>query len=162
MKSKASIGNHPLHPMLVAMPIGLWVFSFAADVIYLVWGNPNWRLIATYSLAGGCIGALVAALPGIIDYFFITDKKAKIVATWHMAINLCVVLLYSVDFFIRLDRDLESAGLPFVLSVLGVTLLSVSGWLGGELVYRHKMGVVEEEPNTVSRLTSHMAGRRLS
>ena len=56
MRSSANIGGHPIHPMLVPLPIGLWVFSFVADLIFLWRGNPAWETVAFYTLAGGCDG----------------------------------------------------------------------------------------------------------
>ena len=61
MASPASIGGHPIHPMLIPFPIALWAFSLIADVIYLWRGNPVWRdYIAFYTLLGGIIGAALA------------------------------------------------------------------------------------------------------
>ncbi len=145
MKSKARIGRHPIHPMLVCLPIGLWVFSCAADIIYLYGGREVWRMVAAYCLGGGCAGALLAALPGIIDYLFITDPGSKRVATWHMVLNLALTALYAGNFFLRYRYDYDPAGIPFVLSMLGMVILGVSGWLGGHLIYVHKVGVDEDE-----------------
>lgn len=51
MANHATIGGHPVHPMIIPFPIGLWVFSLIADVIYLWRGNPVWRdYIAFYTL----------------------------------------------------------------------------------------------------------------
>jgi uncharacterized membrane protein len=65
MKTPASIAGHPIHPMLVALPIGLWIFSLVCDLVFAFGGaSENWRLVAVYTLAGGIIGALLAAVPG--------------------------------------------------------------------------------------------------
>ena len=70
MASHASIGGHPIHPMIIPFPIALWVFSLIADLIYLWRGNPLWRnYIAFYTLLGGIIGGAAAAVPGIIDWY---------------------------------------------------------------------------------------------
>jgi uncharacterized membrane protein len=69
MASPASIGGHPVHPMSVPFQIGLWVFSFIADLIYLWRGNPIGRdYIAFYTLLGVIIGAAAAAVPRLIDW----------------------------------------------------------------------------------------------
>jgi uncharacterized membrane protein len=69
MSSPAGIAHHPIHPMLVAFPIGLWVFSFICDLGYLFGGhNDVWASVAFYSLMGGIIGAVAAAVPGRIDF----------------------------------------------------------------------------------------------
>jgi uncharacterized membrane protein len=77
MASPASIGGHPVHPMIIPFPIALWVFSLVADLIYLWRGNPVWRdYIAFYTLLGGIIGAVVAAVPGFIDWLSLNDRDS--------------------------------------------------------------------------------------
>src|SRR5437868_10914439 len=89
MSSPASIKGHPLHPVLVAFPIGLWIFSIISDLIFkLGYGGPIWNDVAFYTLAGGIVGALVAALPGLIDLVSIENSKSKSIGIWHMVINL--------------------------------------------------------------------------
>src|SRR5439155_1300719 len=62
MRTPANIARHPIHPMLVAIPIGLWIFSLICDLVYRFGGgNPNWQVVAWYTLVGGILGALVAA-----------------------------------------------------------------------------------------------------
>ena len=79
MKSHASIGGHPIHPMIIPFPIALWVFSLIADLIYLWGGNPLWRdYIAFYTLLGGIIGGAAGAiLGGVIGNN--VDKQKKTV-----------------------------------------------------------------------------------
>src|SRR5437016_7700140 len=84
MASRASIGGHPIHPMLIPFPIGLLVFSLIADLIYLWRGNPVWEnYIAFYTLLGGIIGAAAAAIPGLIDWAPLPDRAGVKVATSH-------------------------------------------------------------------------------
>ena len=68
MKDRVRVGNHPVHPMLIPLPIGLWIFSLVSDIIYLAGGNPAWATASWYTMAGGIIGAIVAAVPGFLDY----------------------------------------------------------------------------------------------
>jgi len=66
MSSTASFKGHPLHPILIPLPIGLWIFSIVSDLIFkLGFGGPVWNEVAFYTLGGGIVGALIAALPGI-------------------------------------------------------------------------------------------------
>jgi uncharacterized membrane protein len=140
MRTPASIKGHPLHVMLIPLPLGLWIFSWVADLIYISgWGGEAWREVALYTLGGGVVGALLAAIPGYLDFRSLTDPHSKKIGTWHMTLNLTIVLLFIVNFWMR-AADLSWDG-GFVLSTLGVLLLGVSGWLGGELVYKHGVGV---------------------
>jgi len=140
MTTPASIRNHPIHPMLVGVPIGLWMFAVVADIVHLLgWGGPIWKEIARYSIAGGIVGALVAAVPGLIDLTSISDRRVRKLAITHMAVNLLVVGLFAASFWLRLRDPLGS--LPVAVAVAGMILLGLGGWLGGELVFVHGMGV---------------------
>ena len=151
MTSPASIAKHPVHPMLVALPIGLWIFSLVSDVIYLMkWGSIVFNDVAFYTMAGGIVGALLAAVPGFIDYLSLPKGKLKTMAVWHMRINLAVVALFAFNLWMRRDAT-AGAALPVWLSVVGVALLGVSGWLGGELVYVHGVAV---EPQPAAKETA--------
>lgn len=143
MASRASIAGHPIHPMLVVFPIGLWVFSFISDLIYLGTGDLAWQATAYYTMAGGVIGALAAAIFGAIDLFALPQGNTRRIGEIHMTINLAVVALFLINLWWRTQVAPDSTG-PIWLSALGVALLAVSGWLGGELVYVHGAGVSEE------------------
>lgn len=145
MPSPASIAGHPIHPMLIPFPIALWVFSLVADIIYVWRDNPAWGWIAFYTLAGGILGALIAAPFGIIDYFAIRDKKASKIAAWHARINVLALLLFAASFYLRTRSGASLIGgsmtIPLLLSIIGVLSVTVSGWLGGELVFKHGVAV---------------------
>jgi uncharacterized membrane protein len=91
-------------------------------------------------MVGGFIGALVAALPGLIDLLSLTDPSVKKIAITHMSINLVAVALFAVNIWLRLGGS-PNTGTPLVLSVIAIAILAVSGWLGGEMVHRHGVGV---------------------
>ncbi len=141
MASPASILKHPVHPMLIPFPIALWIFSLVCDVIYASgWGGGLWNDMAFYAMAGGVIGALLAAVPGYLDYRSLTDPRVTSIGRWHMLINLFIVILFAVNLWLRTTSE-PGALLPIMLSLLGVAMLGVSGWLGGELVYVHGVAV---------------------
>ena len=124
------------------MPIGLWVFSLFSDIVYyLKWGGPVWSSVAYFTLAGGIVTALMAAVPGFIDLLSITEPRFRKIGIIHMIMNLVLVALYVVNLFLR--RNGRTDALPIILSVIGVVLLAVSGWLGAELVHRYGITVVE-------------------
>jgi uncharacterized membrane protein len=154
MASPASIGGHPIHPMIIPFPIALWVFSLVADLVYLWRGNPVWKdWIAFYTLLGGIIMAAVAAIPGLIDWLSITDRNVVKIANWHARLNVIALLVFAASFFLRTSSGAtligESYTIPVALSVLGVILITISGWLGGEMVFKHGVAVdVRSEPPT--------------
>jgi uncharacterized membrane protein len=156
MASPASIGGHPIHPMIIPFPIALWVFSLVADVIFLWRGNPVWRdYIAFYALLGGIIGAAAAAVPGLIDWLSLTDKAVVKIANWHARLNVIALLVFAGSFYLRTSGGSElvsgSHTIPFGLSVLGVILITISGWLGGEMVFKHGVAVEAQSAERVAR-----------
>ena len=140
-ESAAHIGKHPIHPMLVVFPIGLWVAALAFDIVEMATGNPLWRTLAFWNIVGGIVGALLAAVPGFLDYPGVKGREGRL-ATWHMVINLAAVVLFVVNAVLRLRVNADSPW-PLLLSIIGVVGVFVSGWLGGELVYVERLGVVE-------------------
>jgi uncharacterized membrane protein len=151
MRTPASISKHPIHPMLIVFPIGLWVFSLACDLIRLA-GAPGdaWITVAYYSMVGGFIGALCAAVPGLIDLIYYKGGAAPVkkIALTHMTINLVVVALYAINIWLRASEPSvkgASMSTPVLLSIIGVALLCVSGWLGGQMVHVYGVGVEGRE-----------------
>ena len=140
MRTPASIAGHPIHPMLVPIAIGGFLLSAAADVACLVTGRADpWNAFALYTMVGGIVGALVAALPGVVDLLSLPPGPRKIAVT-HMTINLIVVALYICNAWLRWGAN-EDLQVPMLLSAAAILLLLISGWLGGKMVYEHGVGV---------------------
>ena len=161
MSSPASIGGHPIHPMLIPFPIGLWVFSLVADLIYLWRGNPVWKdFIAFYALLAGIIGAAAAAVFGIIDWLSIKDREVKKIANWHARLNVIALVVFIASFYLRTASGSQGVSgsyiIPLLLSIMGVLLISVSGYLGGELVFKHGVAVTpQNETSKEAREKAH-------
>jgi uncharacterized membrane protein len=152
MQTPASIGRHPIHPMLITIPVGLWIFSFVSDlVVYFSEGNDAsvlWFMIGYWTMAGGIVGALLAAVPGFIDLLSLTHRRIRALATTHMSINLAVVVLYPVNLWLRsIEPPDFLAGMG--LSAIGLVMLSISGWIGGEMVHVHGVGVIGRVPGDI-------------
>lgn len=125
--------------MLIPLPIGLWLFSLVADIVFLAGGGAAWKEVAWYTMGGGIAGAVLAAVPGLIDFFSITDRRAGRVALRHLICNGIALVLFVISFVLRF-RNPMGAG-PVVVSVIGIIALGAGGWLGGELVFVHGMAV---------------------
>lgn len=137
--------RHPLHPFLVHFPIGLFVLSLLLDLGAWLWpeisGLPAGAL---YTMAAGVALALVAAVPGFVDYTAIRrDHPARKIAIAHMVLNLLVVGLYAVNLGLRnyQARNAAPSPVPQVLSVIAVGMLAVSGHLGGKLIFDNGIAV---------------------
>lgn len=140
MHTPASIAGHPIHPMLVPLAIGLWIFSLVCDLIHVGGStNPAWPTVAFYTMGGGIVGALLAAVFGVIDLLSLPPGPRR-TALIHMTMNLVIVVLYVVNFWMRADAP-QSPGNLVWLSLISVGLLVISGWLGGKLVYELGVGV---------------------
>ena len=143
MRSRAAIGSHPLHPAIAAIPIGAFTVTLVADVLTLAGRPGTWYDTARYALAVGIAGALVAAVLGFVDYFGVQMSKAgKALVAWHLRLNLAAVVLFAVSLWLRLGAA-ERWGLAFAASTVAYLLLMGGGWLGGKLVFEHKIGVIE-------------------
>ena len=145
MASRASIAGHPIHPMLVPIPIGLFVFSLVADIAARFGWGDAWPTVAFYCIGGAIAGALLAAVFGLVDLLSMTDAKVKKIGVAHMAINLVVVTLFIVNFALRWQGH-PVEGTPFALSVVAIILLAAAGWLGGHMVFVHGAAVGPARP----------------
>jgi uncharacterized membrane protein len=156
MSSRISVAGHPLHPMLVTIPIGLWVFSLVCDLIYASTGDSRWEITAYFNLGAGIVGALLAAVPGLFDFLSLHEPRERRVGTIHLVLNLSIVAVQGINFWLRSQPGPGGENLPVLLSVVAVAALVVSGWLGGQLV--HVFGVTQPhhgEPDTLERDRLH-------
>ena len=140
MASPASIAKHPVHSMLVAFPIGLWGFALVCDMVRLSGEGEIWSTLAFYSIAGGLVGAVLAVIPGFIDYLAIDEPALKRTANFHLSLGLSSAALFALNLWLR-SRVHEGSTVPFLLSIVGVLGVGLGGWLGGEMVYVKGMGV---------------------
>ena len=143
MESKTKLFGHPVHPMLIVFPLGLLATAVIFDVIYLVGGNAAFTTASFYMIAAGVIGGLLAALFGFIDWLALpNNSRAKSIGAWHGIGNVVIVTLFAISWLLRRDNlNFVPGGLALALSFAGVVLALVTGWIGGELVYRLSVGV---------------------
>ncbi|GAA4912840.1 DUF2231 domain-containing protein [Streptomonospora salina] len=140
--SRAAVKGHPVHPMLVALPIGLIVAALAADIGYVAEGSPAWASAGVWLVGGGLFSGLAAAVPGLVDFIGVRKIRKSAAALRHGAANGVVLVLLLVTFLLRIP-DPEGAVLPtgLMLTALSTAILGYAGWLGGELSFRRMFGV---------------------
>ncbi len=148
MKTRASFAGEPIHPMFVHYPIALWTTSVITDLIYYFCRNTSLILISKFLIAAGIVGAIVAAVFGLIDWTGITEPAAKRIGNWHARLNITALILFGVSLYLRMKNyGAPLVGfhlkIPFLVSVVGWLLMAISASLGGKLVYEHRMGVTE-------------------
>jgi uncharacterized membrane protein len=140
--------GHPFHPMLVTVPIGAWVASFAFDLASRSAGEAEVFVKASFWLiVVGIIGAVVAALFGLLDLLTIRrGTRAFRTGVTHMILNTVALGLFGVSLLLRRDHlddgDVTVGG--FVVSSAALVILGASGWLGGMLTYHYGVRVARE------------------
>lgn len=153
-RSTAKVAGHPLHPMIVPFPIAFLVSALATDIGYLNTGNDGWATASMWMLGAGISMALLAAVLGLTD--FLGDRKVRMHrAAWlHMVGNVIAVAVAAVNFYLRATGDAAAAIAPagVTLSAAVVLILLFTGWMGWELVYRHRTGVSEEPDMAAARV----------
>ena len=140
LRATVTIKGHPLHPLLVTIPVGLFVAALVSDIAFVTDGSHGWAVASRWLLGGGLAGALLAALAGFADFAGNARIREFRDAWLHLFANLTMVLIQGVNLILRLP-DAEVAGsIGIVLSAAAVLILLFSGWKGGELVFRHGVG----------------------
>lgn len=140
MASPGSIKKHPV-----------------CDGVCAAGGDTVWQTVASYCIAGGIGGALIAAVPGLIDYFSIDEAAMKRIANLHLAINLAAVVIFATNLWLRFCLP-DDRHLPLGMSIVGVLAVGIGGWLGGEMVYVKGMAV--EAIEKLAKKVEKSSGRR--
>jgi uncharacterized membrane protein/nitrite reductase/ring-hydroxylating ferredoxin subunit len=143
MRSRASFRGHPIHPALIPFPFAFLTGGFAFDLAGQIAGRPAWWTTGAYLVAAGIALALVAAIPGLVDYFLTVPPRSsgKRRATLHMLANLSAVALFAVAWWLRAEPSAEPGAATLLVEAAGAILLGVGGWMGGVLVSRNQIGV---------------------
>jgi uncharacterized membrane protein len=143
MESRAKILGHPVHPMLIVLPLGLFIAAVIFDAVYMWNGATMFATAAYWNIAGGILAGLLAAVFGLIDWLAIpAGTRAKRIGLLHGVSNVIVVALFALAWWLRGSSvDYTPATGVFVIELLAIMLGAVAGWLGGELVDRLGVGV---------------------
>jgi uncharacterized membrane protein len=129
--------GHPLHPVVVAWPIGAWIVGAWYDVRSAVTNDARDEHAADAALRVGAVGGLAAATTGLVQYVD-AHREARREAAVHAALNNYALAVYLTSLAMR-RRGRRSAGRK--LAAVGLGMVSLSGWLGGDIAFRHGVGV---------------------
>lgn len=143
--SSANVAGHPMHPILITLPIGLFVATFLFDLVYWQTGRAEFATGALWLLGAGIVGAALAAVTGLID--FLGDRRIRDLSdAWQHAIGNVIMVLVQLFSFYQRYRYGASAVVPLglVLSLVSVLIMLFTGWKGGEMVFRHRVAVYDE------------------
>jgi uncharacterized membrane protein len=145
-QSTAQVAGHPIHAMLVPIPVVCFVGTLVTDIAYWLTANMQWANFSAWLLSVGLIVSALAVLAGLIDFF--GDRRIRRIRTaWiHAAGNAVALVLSIINVFVH-SRDAYTSVVPtgLILSAVVVLILGLTGWLGAALVHRHGVGVQAEE-----------------
>ena len=147
IESRAAIFRHPIHPMLIAFPTAALMATPLADGAAAATGDRFFRRASRWLLLGGLTSGLAASAVGLIDYLGVAQIRRQPGAHVHAGGNALVMALAALNLSRRdPDDDVDPDGSAFALSVATVALLGITAWLGGELSYRHGVGMIASDP----------------
>lgn len=143
MESKVKVLGHPIHPMLIVVPLGSLIAAVVFDTLYLWLENASFATVGYWNIAVGVVGGLVAAVFGLIDWTAIPNgTRAKRIGLLHGGSMVSVVALFALAWWIRYNSvDTTPTTNVYFLELGALAWGVVGGWLGGELVDRLGVGV---------------------
>jgi len=145
MFSKVKILGHPIHPMLVPFPIVFYSATLVGFIVFAVNGDPFWYRAAVTANIGGVVMAVIASVPGMLDFINIPRGKAKYTGWKHMACNVAALIMFIINAVIygmKWGGEGEtSTGVPILLSSMGMLFTILAGFFGWEMVQKHHVGI---------------------
>ena len=129
--------GHPLHPVVVTVPIGAWVVSSWYDLRSIRTGRKRDEYAADGALRVGIRSAVPAAVTGIAQFLDTRDHTRRETAV-HAGLNNLALTLFLISLGLR---GAGHRGLARGVSATALAVVGVSGYLGGDLAYRHGIGV---------------------
>jgi uncharacterized membrane protein len=141
--SSLAILGHPIHPILVVFPVAFLVGAMGSDVGYFLTRDFFWARASTWLIGLGVVSGLAAGAVGMFDFFNVKRVRERSAGWYHMYGNIIALVLSGISWFMRLDEPADFI-IPWglIISVIVATLLGITGWFGGELSFRHKIGVI--------------------
>ena len=141
--SSVQIAGHPIHPAIVLFPIAFLVGAAGTDIGYWLTRDPFWARASVWLIGVGFAAGILAAITGFSEFFKVKRVRDRSAGWSHMGGNMAVMVLTLINLVLRQGNPAEPivyTGLA--ISVVVATLLGITGWYGGELSFRHKIGVI--------------------
>ena len=142
LRSTAQIAKHPIHPMLVPIPFVCFIGALVTDICYAATAEMMYADFSAWFLLVGIVFGVLAAIAGLIDFLGNRLIRQQRPAWPHLIGNLVMLVLAFFNNMIH-TRDAWTSVMPagLILSIVTVLILPITGWLGWEMVYRHRVGV---------------------
>jgi uncharacterized membrane protein len=138
------IVRHPIHPILVQVPIVCFVGVLLTDITYWWSADMMWANFSAWLVTVGVLFGFMAAVFGLIDFGRHPLIRAQSPAWPHALGNVVVLILATLNMFIH-SRDAWTSVMPWglALSAATVLILVFTVWMGRSLLYAHGVGVPE-------------------
>ncbi|MGF1588158.1 MAG: DUF2231 domain-containing protein [Pleurocapsa sp.] len=140
--SSVAIAGHPIHPIIVVFPVAFLTGAAGSDLGYWLTKDLFWARASTWLIGLGLVAGILAALIGMLDFLRVPRVRKRTAGWAHMILNVTALVLTAINFWLRLDNPNFIVPIGLISSLLVATLLGLGGWYGGELSFRHKIGVI--------------------
>ncbi len=141
--STLSVAGHPIHPIIVIFPVAFLVGAAGSDIGYWLTSDPFWARASVWLIGVGFAAGILAAITGFLDFFKVKRVRSRSAGWLHMGGNVAVMVLTLINLVLRQGNPAEPIVFTgLAISLVVATLLGITGWFGGELSFRHKIGVI--------------------
>ncbi|WP_449416583.1 DUF2231 domain-containing protein [Phormidium nigroviride] len=141
--SSINIAGHPIHPIIVIFPVAFLVGAAGSDIGYWLTSDPFWARASVWLIGAGFVSGILAGITGFLDFSRIKRVRDRSAGWLHMAGNITALVLSLINWVMRFGDPIAPIfPIGITISIIVATLLGISGWFGGELTFRHKVGVI--------------------
>jgi uncharacterized membrane protein len=144
--SRVAIAGHPLHAMMVTFPIAFLMSVAATDLIWIFTQDTFWARLSLWLVGAGAITGSAAALAGTIELLLIPGVRRRGASWSHFVAAITLISVAFTNWYLRLaGPEVMIVPWGFMLSLLGAVLVAMAGWLGANLVFDHRIGIIEDD-----------------
>ncbi|MEJ3749735.1 DUF2231 domain-containing protein [Actinomycetes bacterium KLBMP 9797] len=148
METRLKISGHPVHPMLMTLPLGLFVCAVLFDFGAVLSGLAFLGQVGYWTIVAGLFAAVLAAGAGMIDLWDVPGGAGKRRAVMYQLVNLGMMALFVLVCMVRVETQARPpAAAAFALELLALAAGGCGAWLGATMVRRFHIGIeVDAEP----------------
>ena len=145
-ESVVAVIRHPLHPMMANFPIAFLLTVIASDLAYWYLADPFWARVSLWLLGGGTVMGILAGIAGTVELLSVKRIRGRAASWSHFVSAVMLLSVAATNWGWRIGAP-EAAIVPWgiALSALGFVLVGMAGWLGGALVFEHRVGIMIED-----------------
>lgn len=149
MESKVTIYGHPVHPMIIVLPLGLLPASVFAELFHHILDDPTWGTVSFWLMFAGVLSGLAAGIVGFMDWKCLPGgSRARRVGAIHGLTNVVAMVVFLASLLLRVADPSRPSPFATSVAVIGLFVAILGGWLGGELVFRLGVGVHQTEESS--------------